>query len=53
MFWFLQMKPQNINDTLKRKLIGTYDCKRQGLLSEKVVVDGHGCHTARLVSKLK
>ena len=33
-------------DTLKRVLIGTNAYKLQASLSEKVVVDGHGCHTA-------
>ena len=33
-------------DTLKRELIDTNTCKLQASLSEKVVVDGHGCHTA-------
>ena len=32
-------------DTLKRELIDTNAYKLQAALSEKVVVDGHGCHT--------
>ena len=33
-------------DTLKRELIDTNAYKLQASLSERVVVDGHGCHTA-------
>ena len=33
-------------DTLKRELIDTNAYKMQASLSERVVVDGHGCHTA-------
>ena len=32
--------------TLKRKIIDTNACKLQTSLSERVVDDGHGCHTA-------
>ena len=32
-------------DTLKRALIDTYAYKLQTSLTEKVVVDEHGCHT--------
>ena len=32
-------------DTLKRELFDTNAYKLQASLSEKVVVDGHGCHT--------
>ena len=32
--------------TLKRELIDTHAYKLQASQSEKVVVDGHGCHTA-------
>ena len=40
--------------TLKRELVDTNAYKLQPSLSERVIVDGHGCHTAlRLVSKLK
>ena len=35
----------NIN-TLKRELVVTNDYKLQPSLSERVIVDGHGCHTA-------
>ena len=31
---------------LKRELIDTYAYKLQPSLSKRVVVDGHGCHTA-------
>ena len=33
-------------DTLKRELVDTNACKLQPSLSERVIVDGHGCHTA-------
>ena len=33
-------------DTLKRELIGTNAYKLQAPLTERVFVDGHGCHTA-------
>ena len=33
-------------DTLKHKFIDTKAYKMQASLSERVVVDGHGCHTA-------
>ena len=33
-------------DTLKRELVDTYAYKLQPSLSEKVIVDWHGCHTA-------
>ena len=33
-------------DTLKRELVDTNAYKLQPSLSERVVVDGHGCHTA-------
>ena len=33
-------------DTLKPEIISTNPYKLQASLSEKVVVDGHGCHTA-------
>ena len=33
-------------NTLKRKLVDTYAYKLQPSLSEKVIVDGHGCKTA-------
>ena len=29
-----------------RELVGTYAYKLQPSLSERVIVDGHGCHTA-------
>ena len=32
-------------DTLKRKLVDTNAYKLQPSLSERVIVDGHGCHT--------
>ena len=32
--------------TLKRELVDTNGYKLQPSLSEKVIVDGHGCHTA-------
>ena len=35
----------NIN-TLKRELVDTNACKLQPSLSERVIVNGHGCHTA-------
>ena len=34
----------NIN-TLKRELVNTNAYKLQPSLSERVIVDGHGCHT--------
>ena len=41
-------------NTLKRELVDTNAYKLQPSLSERVIVDGHGCHTAFiLVSKLK
>ena len=51
MFWFQQI---NIN-TLKRELVDTNAYKLQPSLSERVIVDWHGCHTALHfgVSKLK
>ena len=33
-------------DTLKRELVGTGACGLRPSLSERVIVDGHGCHTA-------
>ena len=33
-------------DTLKCELVDTKAYKLQSSLSERVVVDGHGCHTA-------
>ena len=33
-------------DTLKREPVDTKAYKQQPSLSERVVVDGHGCHTA-------
>ena len=33
-------------NTLKRELVDTNAYKLQPSLSEKVIVDGHGCHTA-------
>ena len=33
-------------DTLKRELVDTNAYKLQLSLSERVTVDGHGCHTA-------
>ena len=33
-------------NTLKRELVDTNACKLQPSLSEKVIVDGHDCHTA-------
>ena len=33
-------------NTLKRELVDTNAYKLQGSLSERVVVDGHDCHTA-------
>ena len=33
-------------NTLKRKLVDTNAYKLQPSLSERVIVDGHGCHTA-------
>ena len=35
----------NIN-TLKRELVDTYANKLKPSLSERVIVDGNGCHTA-------
>ena len=35
----------NIN-TLERELVDTNSYKKQPSLSERVIVDGHGCHTA-------
>ena len=32
--------------TLKRELVDTNAYKLQPFLSERVIVDGHGCHTA-------
>ena len=41
-------------NTLKREIVDTNAYKLQPSLSERVIVDGHGCHTAlHLVSKLK
>ena len=41
-------------NTLKQELVDTNAYKLQPSLSERVIVDGHGCHTAHiLVSKLK
>ena len=41
-------------NTLKREIVDTNAYKPQPSLSERVIVDGHGCHTAlHLVSKLK
>ena len=34
------------SNTLKRALVDTNAYKLQPSLSEKVIVDGHGCHTA-------
>ena len=33
-------------NTLKRELYDTYAYKLQPSLNERVIVDGHGCHTA-------
>ena len=33
-------------DTLKRELVDTNDYKLEPSLSERVIVDGHGCYTA-------
>ena len=33
-------------NTLKRELVDTYAYKLQPSLSERMIVDGHGCHTA-------
>ena len=33
-------------NTLKRELVDTYAYKLQPSLSERVIVDGHGCHSA-------
>ena len=33
--------------TLKRELVETNDYKLQPSLSERVIVDGHGCHTVQ------
>ena len=33
-------------NTLKRELVDTNAYKLQPSLSERVIVDGHGCHTA-------
>ena len=33
-------------NTLKCELVDTNACKLQPSLSERVIVDGHGCHTA-------
>ena len=33
-------------NTLKRELVDTYVYKLQPSLSDRVIVDGHGCHTA-------
>ena len=33
-------------NTLKRELVDTHAYKLQPSLSERVIVDGHGCHTA-------
>ena len=33
-------------NTLKREPVDTYAFKLQPSLSERVIVDGHGCHTA-------
>ena len=33
-------------NTLKRELVDTYAYKLQPFLSERVIVDGHWCHTA-------
>ena len=33
-------------NTLKREFVDTYAYKLQPSLSERVIVDGHGCHTA-------
>ena len=33
-------------NTLKRQLVDTNAYKQQPSLSERVIVDGHGCHTA-------
>ena len=43
-----QIKPQAMLyyvDTLKRELIGNNTYKLKASLSERVVVDRHGCHT--------
>ena len=34
-------------NTLKRELVDTNAYKLQPSLSERVIVDGHGCHTAK------
>ena len=54
MCWLQQIKPNNVVtarsmyyiDTLKREYIDTNAYKTAGFLSDRVVVDGHGCHTA-------
>ena len=33
-------------NTLKRELVDTYAYKLQPSLSERMIVDGHGCHAA-------
>ena len=38
----------NYINTLKRELVDTNAYKLQPSLSERVIVDGHGCHTALL-----
>ena len=34
-------------NTLERELVDTYAYKLQPSLSERMIVDGHGCHTAQ------
>ena len=54
MFWFQQIKLLTMLyllrlyyiNTLKRELVDTNTYKLQPSLSERVIVDGHGCHTA-------
>ena len=51
MFWFQQIKLLTmlmiiLYYTLKRELVDTNAYKLQPSLSERVIVDGHGCHTA-------
>ena len=40
------LRPLYYINTLKRELVDTYVHKLQPSLSERVIVDGHGCHTA-------
>ena len=36
----------NYINTLKHELVDTYAYKLQHSLSERVIIDGHGCHTS-------